>query len=116
MMSNLRRFLEVVAALALVWGATVVAASREAKASGGDAVPPPEDFAPGVPVGPWFPSAVERPRDESGRPPACSFSQPVCVHAGRDIEAATVLGALADLERAAGALSSGVGLPRPLED
>jgi hypothetical protein len=112
-MSNLRRFPEVVVASAIL-----VAASQGA-AAGGDAGLPPDDFAdfaPGLPVGPSFPSGVERPRDESRRPPACSFSQPVCVHAGGDIGAATVLGALADLERAAGALSAGVGLPRPLAD
>jgi hypothetical protein len=110
MMSNLRRFLEVAVALAIVVGAS------QGAASGGDAGSPPDDFAPGLPIGPFFPSAIERPQDESRRPPACSFSQPVCVHAGGDVGAATVLGALADLERAAGALSAGVGLPRPLED
>src|SRR5262249_40850796 len=66
--------------------------------------------------GPPYPSTIDRPPDEAQRPPACSFRLPVCVHAGRDVAPTAVLGALADLERAAQRLSGGIGLPWPLAD
>jgi hypothetical protein len=73
------------------------------------------EFAAGLPTGPPYPTAVERPRDEPQRPPACSFRVPVCVHAGREVGSDVALGVLADLERVAGRFDA-AGLPRPLHD
>jgi len=85
---------------------------------GAFAAPPAasSDFAPGLPVGPPYPSAIARPRDDADRPPACSFRHPVCVHAARDIAPSIVLGTLTDVERVASLLTAGVGLPWPLRD
>jgi hypothetical protein len=47
---------------------------------------------------------------------ACSFRYPVCVHARRALSRTAVLGALADLERAAATLLDTLGLPAPLDD
>ena len=49
------------------------------------ALPASDDFAPGLPTGPLYASAIERPGDDPAQPPVCSFRLPVCVHAGRDV-------------------------------
>jgi hypothetical protein len=54
--------------------------------------------------------------DEPGTRPACSVNYAVCVHAGRSIASAVILGTLSDLEHAASMLTRGMGLPAPLED
>jgi hypothetical protein len=69
-----------------------------------------------LPTGGRFASDVERPLDEPGTRPACSFRYPVCVHGGKRTPARTVLGVLSDLERAASAIHGAMGLPLPLED
>jgi hypothetical protein len=69
-----------------------------------------------IPSGSRFASSVPRPMDEPGVRPACSIDYPVCVHAGRKVSNAAVLGALADLEHAEALLTRGMGLPAPLED
>src|SRR5262249_141877 len=102
MMSNARRFLAVAA-----FGASVLAASPASTQA--------SEFAAGLPTGPPYPTAVERPRDEPQRVPACSFRFPLCVHAGPEVGPDTVLGALADLERVAARFVA-AGLPWPLTD
>lgn len=47
---------------------------------------------------------------------ACSFREPVCVHAGDETAPEAILGALHDLERARKALVYALGLPPPLPD
>jgi hypothetical protein len=69
-----------------------------------------------APGGPPYISAFARPTDDPGAPPACSFRAALCVHAGRGARAETVLGTLADLERARRALVEGIGAPPPLAD
>jgi len=74
------------------------------------------DSNPLFPTGGRYASSIERPVDEPGTRPACSFHYPVCVHAGRKVASSSILGTLADLERAAALLMGGMGLPAPLED
>lgn len=71
---------------------------------------------PDLPTGPALATELERPREEPGRRPVCSFRQPVCVHAGPRVAPLAVLGVLDDLERASGTLAGAVGAPRPLPD
>jgi hypothetical protein len=70
----------------------------------------------GIPTGGRYASSIERPVDEPFARPACSFRYPVCVHAGHKVPSSSVMGALADLERAAALLTDGMGLPAPLDD
>jgi hypothetical protein len=69
-----------------------------------------------LPTGPAYASPWLRPRDDPGRPPACSFRYPVCVHADPGVAASVILGALADFEHASSAVIDTLGLPRPMSD
>jgi hypothetical protein len=70
---------------------------------------------PYLPTGPAYFSAIRRPQDP-GRAPACSFRQPVCVHARRGVSSAVMLATLTELERASALLVDTLGLPAPLLD
>ena len=109
MTSHTRRFLRA-AAIALASLASAVAG-----AGAHAPVAPTGGADPYLPTGPSYFSAIRRP-DEAGGAPACSFRQPVCVHARRGLSATVVLATLAELERASALLVDTLGLPPPLAD
>ena len=126
MMCNPRRFPRA-AAIALAVLASAVAGARgpepaesrtpaDASASSSPAsIAPTGGADPYLPTGPLYFSAVRRP-DEPGQARACSFRQPVCVHARRGISAEIVLATLSELERASSLVVDTLGLPPPLGD
>jgi hypothetical protein len=69
-----------------------------------------------MPEGPPIGPALARPTDTLYPLRACSWAQPVCVHASRKVPPADVMAALQDLERAAALLTGALDLPAPVSD
>src|SRR5689334_9679531 len=123
-MSNERRFpkaaMIAVATLARAAATEPRAPVEDARAAEtASATPPSVDpnngADPHLPTGPFYYSAIRRP-DGRSYVPACSFRQPVCVHARRGLPPGAVLGTLAALERASTFLVDTLGLPPPMAD
>ena len=90
-------------------------ATASATGASPPATPPTSGAATYLPTGPLYFSAARRPGGRAFTA-TCSFRYPVCVHTGRAVRADVALGALGDLERAAGLLLDTMGLPAPLDD
>jgi hypothetical protein len=124
-MSNTRRIPRATALAVAALASTAAGAPRGEISDAGSAdgassaasatVVPTSGADPYLPTGPLYFTAIRRP-DERVHTPACSFRQPVCVHARRGLAASTVLGTLTALERASALLVDTLGLPPPLAD
>jgi hypothetical protein len=125
MVPNTRRFPK---ATAIAVAALVLIAASEPRTETADThrgedassassapVAPTSGADPYLPTGPLYFTAIRRP-DERGHASACSFRQPVCVHARRGLSAGVVLATLTALERASALLVDTLGLPAPLTD
>lgn len=77
--------------------------------------PTPIQIDPSLPQGPQFAARLVRPVDDPARR-ACSFRQPVCVHAGPHVSSAVALAALGGLEQAYERLVDVLELPPPRAD
>ena len=70
---------------------------------------PTSGVDPYLPAGPPYFSGIRRPESRQTR--ACSFRQPVCVHARRGLPSSVVLGTLTALERASTQLIDTLACP-----